>query len=330
MNFFSKLIKPRLPAAALGLTGEGVAVVSLERRRDGALLVRRAGYAPLSEGVVHPNFDEPNVVDAGELAASMQGLVTSAGLQKRKRWSVALPEAATRTTILTLEGGTASRAETEEMLRWKTERGFGTPVEELRVARERLRPDAQGRPRYLATAVRLSVLAEYEGLLSSLGWHAGLILPRHMGEAWWLMRGGAATNASPASDSLLVSTHHEGFTAVLLRHSQPLLVRSIVCEAEDRVDELYRFLLFYRDRVQAPAAPLDAEEAPANRADTIGRMLIAGDGIEHTEAGAIIEETLGTRPRLVTPADVRLALPSDELDFDAIAAPAGLAALAWA
>ena len=324
MNSFSRLIKPRLPSSALGLTGEGVAVVSLDRRRDGTLLVRRAGYVPLAEGLVRPNFDEPNVSDAGELAAAIQTLAANAGLQKRKRWSVALPEAATRTAILTLEGGTSTRAETEEMLRWKTERGFGTPIEELRVARERLRPDAQGRPRYLATAVRLSVLAEYEATLSALGWQAGLILPRHMGEVWWLMRE-RATAATAASDSLLVSTHHEGFTAVLLRHAQPLLVRSIVCEAEDRVDELYRFLLFYRDRVLAPAA--DADAPPA---DSIGRMMIAGDGIEHAEASAIIEETLNTHPRLVTAADVRLALPSDELDFDAVAAPAGLAALAWA
>ncbi|HEX8130110.1 MAG TPA: hypothetical protein VF527_13490 [Pyrinomonadaceae bacterium] len=316
------MIKPRLPPAAFGLTGEGVAVVSLDRRRDGTLLVRRAGYVPLAEGLVRPNFDEPNVADTQELAAIVQGLATSAGMQKRKRWSVALPEAATRTTILTLEGGTASRAETEEMLRWKTERGFGTPVEELRVARERLRPDAQGRPRYLATAVRVSVLAEYEAVLSALGWHAGLLLPRHMGEVWWLMRERVAPAA--ASDSLLVSTHHEGFTAVLLRNAQPLLVRSIVCEAEDRVDELYRFLLFYRDRVLIPSADGDAPPP-----DTVGRMMIAGDGIEHAEASAIIEETLDARPRLVTAADVRLALPSDELDFDAIAAPAGLAALAW-
>jgi hypothetical protein len=318
MNAFSKLIKPRLPSAAVGLSGEGAALVSLDRRRDGSLLVRRAGYVPLAEGLVTPNFDETNVADARELAAVLQGLATSAGVQKRKRWSVALPEAATRTTILTMEGGKASRGEAEEMLRWKTERGFGTPVAELRVARERLRPDGQGRARYLATAVRLSVLAEYEETFSALGWQSGLILPRHMGESWWLMRTRAA------ADSLLVSTHHDGFTAVLLRASEPLLVRSIVCDAEDRVDELYRFLLFYRDRVQTPSMD---DDAPV---ETIGQMLLAGDGIEHAEASAIIEETLNTRPRLVTAEDVRLALPSNDLDFDQIAAPAGLAALAWA
>ncbi len=321
MNSFSRLIKPRLPSAAVGLSGEGAAIVSLDRRRDGTLLVRRAGYVPLAEELVQPNFDEPNVADVGELAAVLQGLAASAGLQKQKRWSVALPEAATRTTILTMEGGTASRAETEEMLRWKTERGFGTPVDELRVARQRLRPDAQGRPRYLATAVRLSVLAEYEAAFAALGWQAGLILPRHMGEAWWLMRERAAASA----DALLVSTHPDGFTAVLLRNAEPLLVRSIVCDAEDRVDELFRFLLYYRDRVQTPG--MESGDAPV---DTIEQMLLAGDGIEHTEASAIIEETLNTRPRLVTAGDVRLALPTGELDFDQIAAPAGLAALAWA
>ena len=318
MASFSRLIKPRLPSAAVGLSGEGVALVSLDRRRDRTLLVRRAGYVPLAEGLLQPGFDETNVADARELAAVLQGLATSTGMQKRKRWSVALPEAATRTAILTMEGGQASRAELEEMLRWKAERGFGTPVEELRVARERLRPDAQGRARYLATAMRLSVLAEYEAAFAALGWQAGLMLPRHMGEAWWLMRDRVT------ADSLLVSTHHEGFTAVLLRDAEPLLVRSIICEAEDRVDELYRFLLFYRDRVQTPAIE---GEAPV---ETIEQMLLAGDGIEHTEASAIIEETLGARPRLINARDVRLALPTNELDFDQIAAPAGLAALAWA
>ncbi|HKP73083.1 MAG TPA: hypothetical protein VJT82_09120 [Pyrinomonadaceae bacterium] len=316
MNLFSKLIKPRLPSAAVSLSDEGAAVVSLDRRRD-ALYVKRAGYGPLAEGLVRPSFDEANVADVGELAAALQGLVTTTGLQKRKRWSVALPEAATRTAILTMEGGKASRAEADEMLRWKTERTFGATLEDLRISRQRLSPDGQGRARYLATVVRVSVLSEYEAVFAALGWQVGLILPRHLGEAWWLMRDRAA------ADSLLVSTHHEGFTAMLLRGGQPVLVRSVVCDPEDRVDELYRFLLFYRDRVQTPVA--EGEPPP----DSVGQMLVAGDGINHAEASAIIEETLAARPRLVGAESVRLVLPTNELDFDAIAAPAGLAALAW-
>ena len=239
-NIFSTLLKPRYPGTAVGLTGEGAAVVALDRRGS-ALAVRRAGYVPLAAGLVRPSFEEPNVADVAELADTLGELVRGTGLQKRRRWSVALPEAAMRTAIITLESTPSSRGELDEMLRWKTERTFGHALDELRVARERLRADAQGRARYLATAVRLDILAEYESAFAALGWHAGLILPRHMGEAWWLMRERAA------ADALVVSAHTEGFTAVLLRGGEPLLVRSILCEAEDRADELYRFLLFYRD-----------------------------------------------------------------------------------
>ncbi len=213
-NILTRILKPRWPSAAVGLTGEGAAVVALDRRRD-ALVVRRAGYVPLPAGLVQPGFDETNVADVNELADVLGELVRSTGLLKRRRWSVALPEAATRTAIITLESTPDSRGELEEMLRWKTERTFGHALDELRVARERLSADAQGRARYLASAVRLSVFAEYEAAFAALGWHAGLVLPRHMGEAWWLMR------ARTPADALLVSAHAEGFTAVLLRAGAP-------------------------------------------------------------------------------------------------------------
>ena len=57
-------------------------------------------------------------------------------------------------------------------------------------------------------AVKKAVLAEYEAVLETLGWRAGLILPRHLGEAQWLVRNGGA------GDSLLLSGSSQGFTAL--------------------------------------------------------------------------------------------------------------------
>ncbi|HEX6185796.1 MAG TPA: hypothetical protein VFZ44_18040 [Pyrinomonadaceae bacterium] len=327
MNPFQRLISPRLPQAAVALSGEAASVVQLERR-GGGLAVRSAGLLPLPDGLVRPGFDEPNVADVPELAGALSELLTSAGLARRKRWSIGLPEASTRTSILTMETAPASRAEAEEMLRWKTERALGAPLDELRVSRERLRPDAQGRARHLVAGVRLSVLADYEQVFSTLGWQPGLVLPRHMGEAWWLMRDGAAA-AAAGGDSLLVSSHAEGFTAVILRDGAPLYVRGIICETEDRADELYRFLLFYRDRT-SPHPVEGADAPPPAYGDGIGRLLVAGTGIDVSQASAIVEETLSVPPRAVQPADLRLAFPTREIDFRQIAAPAGLAALAWA
>jgi hypothetical protein len=328
MNPLKKLVSPRYPSAAVGLSGEAVCAVQLERR-GGSFTVRAAGVLPLPDGLVRPGFDDVNVEDPAGLARALSEVTSSAGLARRRRWSVALPEASTRTSILTMETQPASRAEGEEMIRWKTERTLGAPLDELRVSRERLKPDAQGRERHLVTAVRLSVLAEYEDVFASLGWHAGLILPRHMGEAWWLMRGGG----DAASDSLLVSGHPEGFTALILRSGQPLFVRSVSCDSEDRADELYRFLLFYRDRNAPPAAEGEEPAAPPPpqgfTTDRIGRLLVAGSGLDENEALAVVEETLASPPRNVRPEDLRLAFPARELEFAQIAAPAGLAALAW-
>jgi hypothetical protein len=326
MNPFQRLISPSLPQAAVGLSGEAASVVQLERR-GGGLTVRSAGLLPLPAGLVRPGFDEQNVSDPAELAGALNELLASAGQARRRRWSVALPEAATRTSILTLEAAPASRAESEEMLRWKIERALGAPLDELRVSRERLRRDPQGRERYLVTGVRLAVLAEYEQVFAALGWNAGLILPRHMGEAWWLMRDGGGPAAG--ADSLLVSSHAEGFTAVVLRAGSPLYVRVVICETEDRADELYRFLLFYRDRTSPQAAEGEAV-APAVHGPGLGRLLVAGTGLDEGQARAIVEETLNAAPRAVQPADLRLAFPAAGIDFRQIAAPAGLAALAWA
>jgi hypothetical protein len=214
----------------------------------------------------------------------------------------------------------ASRGELEEMLKWKTERAMGVPEAELRVGRQRLRPDAQARARYLVTAIRLTVLAEYEAVLDGLGWQAGLVLPRHIGEAAWLMRDGGVP-----SDSLLVSAFNEGFTAVLMRGAQPLLVRNVQCDEEDRHDELYRLVLFYRDRIASAAGAEGG--APG---ETIERLLVTGSGLDSRAASDIIAETLSVAPRTLRAEDVRLSLPSQELDFRLLAAPAGLAALKWA
>ena len=314
---FNKLISPRFPTAAVGLESGNASVVHLERRGN-VFAVKRAATITLASELLRPNFDEVNIQDSAALGDTLAELVTSAGMQRQKRWTVGLPEASTRTMILTLESATGSRSELEEVLRWKTERSFGHPHDELRVGRERLTPDAQGRARYLATAIRESVLAEYESVFESLGWRAGLILPRHIGEGCWLARNNFR------GDSLLLSSHAEGFTAVLMRQAQPLIVRSVMCEAEDRDDELFRLLLFYRDRL----VPADVNNLDAPL-QSLERLLVVGDGFNKERVNEIINETLGSDIHALDAKAVGLSLPSADLSFDSIAAPAGLATLAW-
>lgn len=311
-NPLNKLLKPKFPASAVGVESAAASVVQLDRAREG-FVIRRAASVDLSADVVRPHFEESNISDQAELARALSDLVTSAGLLRQRKWSIALPEASTRSAILTIEGTASSRREIEEVFEWKIERSFGSPSSELRISREELAVDAQRQKRFLVNAVRLNVLAEYEALFASLGWHAGLILPRHVGEEQWLRNG-------RQGDGLLLTSHEEGFTAVLMRGSRAVTLRSVFCDPSECDDELHRLLLFYRDRVGS-GAPADTT--------VVDRLLVLGEFLDKRRVEEIAADALGVRLRSLDAADVGLVIPSADLDFDTIAAPAGLARLAW-
>jgi hypothetical protein len=313
--FLSRLIDPRYPATALGLEKGSAAMVQLEGGRGKSFGLRRAASVSMPESLIRPSFEESNIEDRSRLAAALKELANSAGLLRQRKWSIALPEASARTLILTPDSQTISKSELEEILNWKMERGFGAALDQVSISRERLARDSQGRDRYLVVGVRNSVLDEYESVFSSLGWRSGMVLPRHFGEARWL------TSNGKGGDSLLLTAHDEGFTAAVFRDKHPLILRSIVCAPDEREDEFYRLLLFYRDR------QTDREKNPAD--ERISHLLVVGPGFNKQRASEIADETLGGHVHVLSPADVGLQLPSSELSFDAIAAAAGLATMHW-
>jgi hypothetical protein len=303
-------VEPWYPAMAVGIETGSASVVHLERSRGGVYVLRRAATVAISDEMVRPSFEETNIIDPTALAVTLSDLAASAGLLKQKRWSVSLPEATTRTLILTMESQAGSQSELEEMLNWKMERGFNSPLDELSISREKLMRDGQGRERHLVIAVKQSIREEYETVFESLGWRAGLILPRHLGEAQWLMRNGTM------GDGLLLSFSEEGFTAAVFRDKQPIILRNIGCDPDESEDELYRLLLFYRDRRGAGEGP-----------PQLSRLLVVGEGFEKQRASEIVNETLGANLRVLSPHEMGLQMPTADLDFDLIAAPAGLATL---
>ena len=288
-------------------------MVQLERSRGSVYNLRRAATVDLPDEVISPSFDSQNISDPTALAIALNDLAASAGLLKQKRWSVSLPEATTRTLIIIVESQAGSHGELEEMLNWKMERGFNASLEELSISREKLPKDNQGRDRYIAVGIRHAVRDEFENIFGALGWRIGLLLPRHLGEAQWLMRNGSA------GDGLLLSFSEQGFTAAVFRDKQPLILRTISCDPEECEDELYRLLLFYRDRRSA--------HSEGSGAVPLSRLLVVGEGFTKERASEIVNETLGASLRALDPSDVGLQLPGGRLDFDLIAAPAGLASL---
>src|SRR4029453_17868583 len=57
--------------------------------------------------------------------------------------------------------------------------------------------------------------------------------------------------------------------------------------------------------------------------------MVVGDGLRKERVGEIVNETTGGDLRVLEAEDLGLQLPTRDLSFDAIAAPAGLATMSW-
>jgi hypothetical protein len=303
-------VAPTLPNLAAGFAAGSFAVVNLQRAR-GAFSLASSAVTQLPSGLLVPSFDEPNIGDASELTDIIVRTAEAAGLSNRKRWSVALPDGAVRTVVMGLETKPAGRRELDDIVSWKIERLIGASPEALRTNRQRLTP-AGGQERYLVTVAREEVVAQYESILfENLGWQAGLLLPAHLGEAQWL------TWDQMPGDKMLISACETGFTSVIVRNREPLLVRTHSCETASRGDELHRFSLYYRDRL-----PRNADGSG------LTRLLVLG-GFDPDEARRAVLEATDSTPSFIDPSEFGFDLAGEPIRFDQVAGAAGLASLCY-
>ena len=302
-------LSPRVPSNAAGFIDGDFVVVDL-KGSGSKLLLEANAFTELPEGLLRPSFDAQNISDADQLASIIRQTAEAAGLRDKKRWSVALPEGSARTLLIGLESKPGNRRELDEMLSWKLDRALGSSSSGMRVSRQRLNP-LKGQERYLMTVSPEAVIAEFEDLFRKVGWHVGLLLAKHMGEAEWLL-----ADKSPG-DKMLVSATPIGFTSIITRKGEPVLIRAEECEREAIPDELYRIALFYKDRLSDPSSTRSIDQVMV-----IGSM----------DRGLVIHsvsEALGNDPELVESRQFGFDLTGEPVSFDHLAAAAGLAALAW-
>jgi hypothetical protein len=309
---FEFLTQPNYPKAAVGIEQNAISALELRREGRGRFGIERAATIELPKHLLTPSFTERNISAVQEFRVLLEEAVVSAGMLNQKNWSIALPSSTARSTILTIDNDRSSKGQLEEVLDWKAEQSFGAPAAELRVTRYPISNDREGKARYFATAVKLSVIDEYESVFEQFGWKAGLILPRAVAETKWL------TNGQDAMDSLLISSQNDGFTAVLLRGSEPTVVRTVTCTPNEIDDEIYRLLMFYNDRF-----------ADSQGGNLLNRLLLIGRDLVPEKIRHISTDAFGRALAVMRADDVGLNVPIGSLSFDDLAAPAGLATFGW-
>ena len=304
------LTTPNFPKAAIGIEHNSITVLRLRREGRGAFGIDRAATVELPKNLLNPSFTGRNIASPQEFRVMLEEAAVTAGLLGNKRWSVALPSNTARSAILTIDNDSTTKSQIEEVIDWKAEQSFGAPSGELRITRYPVAHDREGKLRFFATAVKLSVIDEYETIFEQFGWKAGLILPRVVAESKWLAAG--------TTDPLLISSQHDGFTAVLLRGGEPNVVRTVSCAPGEIDDEIYRLLMFYNDRFTA-----------GGEGKMLDRLLLVGRDLVPERIRSISAEAFGRALTILRSDDVGLNLPVGALSFDDLAAPAGLAALGY-
>lgn len=304
-NFLSVV---RLPRVAAGFSDNSFVALEIKKRR-GQLQIERMASSVYPKALLQPDFSVPNIPEPTSLAGLMRQVSERAGLARESRWSIALPEGVARSFIVNFESKPESRDELNEMIGWKVERVVGIDPKRLRIMRQQI--PGEGAPRYLITCVEEAVISEYEAVFQLLGWHVGMIAPRHIGEASWL-----AIDGEPG-DKMIVSHTYWGFVAVAMQGDTPIMVRVLNCGMEDRENELYRLATYYREKVM---------QGHSERL----RVLPIGDPHEvELTANTFADALSDLNFILVTPAQLNLNIPDAGVNFGQVAAAAGLAALSY-
>lgn len=176
---------PGRERVALGFGPDRVRL--LTARANGALRVLHADAEPLAEGALRVALRAPTLDDRDAVLAAVRRLVERARAAGRLARTpdlvaVVLFDGAVKMAIAPLEGGDPGRDEGERMACWVLRDVLPVPAEQVRVDWATIATNGGNGPRRTASSLfsvgaHEALVAEYEGLVRELGWHAGRVVP---------------------------------------------------------------------------------------------------------------------------------------------------------
>jgi len=247
------------------------------KRSGGAPKVEWLGQAALPAGLLLDSITEPNITDMRAFAEALKGLI--GGGARGKRLCVALPDYASRVSILDFENMPGKNEETERMLRWRLKKVLPFEVDEAALKYQYLgkfTSEDKTQHRFLASIIKYDILAQYEEALSLSGLKPA-IMEISSFAVWNLFHDHVLREAGSSANFALMNLSGGKLTMIVFQKSVPHFLRlkdmgkydaETAGPAADGADvtrvlrELTASLTFYRE----------------NYADTdVGKVFISGD-----------------------------------------------------
>lgn len=150
-------------------------------KANGSLAVRHADAEPLPADALRAGLRAPTLEDPDAVRTALGALVERARAAGRLRKApdlvaVVLSDGAVKMATAPIEGGVPDRAEGERMARWVLRELLPGEPHEVRVDWSASAAD-DGSGGLLGLGAAEAVVAEYEGLVTELGWHPGRVVP---------------------------------------------------------------------------------------------------------------------------------------------------------
>jgi type IV pilus assembly protein PilM len=163
-----KTTRPRL---ACEITPEGV-IAARASERSSRLEVFTGRH--LSEGVIAPGMNGPNVLNPEALRTALSGAL-GAVVGKSRDVIVVLPDVAIRVVLLDFEDLPVKPAESEPVIRFRLKKSLPFDVDQAVLSYEAIR--SNGSVNVVAAVSPRSVIEEYEKALRDAGYSPGVVIP---------------------------------------------------------------------------------------------------------------------------------------------------------
>jgi hypothetical protein len=267
------LVDPPLPAVAVEVRPRAVAAVRLARDRAA---LSAAAAVDLPPGTLTMSLARMNVNDRHALRAGVRTVLERAGALAPGPVSLVLPDPSVRVTLVPADGLRGRRREAEETVRFRLHKSLPFDVRAARLAWQVL-PGGQA----LVAVAPEEVVRGYEEPLEELGLHPGFVEPASLALA-------SSLEGALTGDRLLVNWDDDYVSFLLMRGSEPVLVRTLAGEASpDAVArQAAATIQFHRDRLGG---------------GDIADVVVRASGPAGGQALAVLSRALGHTPRLLEP-----------------------------
>lgn len=166
------LIEDPPPKLVIELTTDGV--VGVLRNGDGSTMVRRAerSFAP---GTLEPAPTRPNIVNAGEMAAALGGVLDDLGPRKGSATALILPDASSRLTVLDFVDDSLPSSSDERLkrIRKRLEKAVPFDIDAARISFQV--SSLETGHSVLVVLTPAEIVRQYESALSQLGLWSGYV-----------------------------------------------------------------------------------------------------------------------------------------------------------